>query len=431
MIQPSRKREPHHQDSAGSSKGRIIPLGTHARKRERLLQICLGMVSFILIALVSSAVTMFQNGTLVFVHKPEVPLAAQIPLTPPATVATPAPQASKNDVVTFVPKPQPAKTVVATMEAGTTAEKYMDIVLPADNKSAAAGKEKAQLPATPAPLAVAARPATPEKPKPALTTGVATTAALPANNKSTPLSNEKTHIPAASAVTAVAALPVTHEQPTPSPASQGSAAAEKTRAAALTPPAQVKEKALPSGITASVPMHRQETAPALVKPASRPAKQSKGTARKAGKINPVVPARVAPVMASHTAASKPSPVLDEARGYLESGNYAAALVVYDRFLDHSPNNIEALAGKASALEHTGQNESAIELDRQILKLDPVPARRLNLATLYDRSGHTKEALSLYRQVLSGISGDHPVDGLALSGAAIQTRIDVLQQNGPQ
>jgi len=83
-----------------------------------------------------------------------------------------------------------------------------------------------------------------------------------------------------------------------------------------------------------------------------------------------------------TLKSRPSnPALEQANTLLQQGEYADALVVYDRILDQKPHDYDALLGKASALQHTEQYEAAINIDRILIKINPGNEEvRANLTT---------------------------------------------------
>ena len=70
------------------------------------------------------------------------------------------------------------------------------------------------------------------------------------------------------------------------------------------------------------------------------------------------------------ASSKDEKALEDARAHLEKNDFAGALAIYDRILDHNGKNIFALSGKQYVLKQTGQNEAAAEIHRQIVKLSP-------------------------------------------------------------
>lgn len=132
----------------------------------------------------------------------------------------------------------------------------------------------------------------------------------------------------------------------------------------------------------------QKAAPSVTQPVSTPLVPAKGKLHDSlvtttpSKIIAPPPQKIlapapSPVMAPAPSPSpspvmeqKLSPAMEEARLDVEKSDFASALVLYDRVLDRDAKNVVALTGKADALLRTGQYESAIDLDHQLLKLHP-------------------------------------------------------------
>lgn len=154
----------------------------------------------------------------------------------------------------------------------------------------------------------------------------------------------------------------------------------------------------------------------------------------------------------------PADRLTEASAYLQSGDWDAALQIYDEILSYEPHSHDALSGKIYVQSKLGDINGAIatgqmlvkiyssdtgakvnlahlltrsgNMDEAILMLDAAARSkpgylpyRLELASLYDRTKHATEALMLYRQILAGAESEESTN---LPIARIQDRIDYLE-----
>lgn len=149
--------------------------------------------------------------------------------------------------------------------------------------------------------------------------------------------------------------------------------------------------------------------------------------------------------------------LVRAHDFLDAHELGNALKLYEKILAAEPNNHDALAGKIYILAETGDDRQAADMSRHALVLYPHDTAlrtnlarllaklgqidnaiveqnhaaqdepnslpyRLDLAALYDRGGHTAEALMLYRQLVAAAGQE---DAPLLPLAMIQNRIDYL------
>lgn len=105
---------------------------------------------------------------------------------------------------------------------------------------------------------------------------------------------------------------------------------------------------------------------------------------------------------SHARLSKAAarnPELDQARSKLDHGDYAGALILYDRVLDHNAKNYDALTGKVSVLQHTEQFDAAIAIEHQLISLDPDNQEiRQNLVTLLGQQNSAASVAELQKIV---------------------------------
>jgi tetratricopeptide (TPR) repeat protein len=85
---------------------------------------------------------------------------------------------------------------------------------------------------------------------------------------------------------------------------------------------------------------------------------------------------------------------------MEEEDFEKAIEFYDKVLEIDETDIDALNGKATALDNLGQHEQAIELYDKVLEIDETDIDALNgKATALDNLGQHEQAIELYDKVL--------------------------------
>jgi tetratricopeptide (TPR) repeat protein len=108
-----------------------------------------------------------------------------------------------------------------------------------------------------------------------------------------------------------------------------------------------------------------------------------------------------------------------------SGHYTHAIALFDRILDHEPDNANALLGKGVALHRAGQHDLALETFEAVLDGQPAHlAGLLYRARLLAAMGRPEEALETYDR---GVEY-HPEDGEMWAGrAGVLEELDRLEE----
>jgi len=97
---------------------------------------------------------------------------------------------------------------------------------------------------------------------------------------------------------------------------------------------------------------------------------------------------------------------EQAEDLLEEENYEEAISFYDIVLEIESSDIDALFGKAFALDNIGKHEEAISFYDKVLEIDSTDFDALNgKALALDNIGKHEEAISFYDKVLEIDSAD--------------------------
>jgi tetratricopeptide (TPR) repeat protein len=87
--------------------------------------------------------------------------------------------------------------------------------------------------------------------------------------------------------------------------------------------------------------------------------------------------------------------------FYDVGNYSEALVSFDKVLAREPGNIEALDGKASALNELGRSEEALLIYDKALAVDPnYISALINKGHVLSNLDRDKDALVLFDRALA-------------------------------
>ena len=112
---------------------------------------------------------------------------------------------------------------------------------------------------------------------------------------------------------------------------------------------------------------------------------------------------------------------------LGQSSMPAAQVELEHIVSAAPDNPAAQAALANLLARRGFFQKAYPHLNRAAELAPQNlVYRLDLAVLYDRSGQSKEALTLYKQVIDAVDNNTDGKQLNLTTDAIRSRIEYLQ-----
>jgi len=115
-----------------------------------------------------------------------------------------------------------------------------------------------------------------------------------------------------------------------------------------------------------------------------------------------------------SARSPEDPRLEEARGFIEKGEYGRGLEIIDDVLEEQPDHRDALFLKALAFEWQGKIEDALTIYRTIVSVHEEDLDAwLEIAKLETRKGNYERAISLYGNLMSRFGEEPPI----LSGLA--------------
>jgi Flp pilus assembly protein TadD len=357
-----------------------------------------------------------------FMQEPDYPAhPAAPPVTPvpapvaanPSTPATPGailPATNTQADASATTPPAPG-TMAATTPAATP---------PTDANATTASA----LP--PPPGAISTTPDTAKPAAPAVTTTTATVETKPATDVAKPIGSHPDAAPAATSTTAtvttttvtppVAPAPTTPAMPAPSAEQlrpidptggqastmigQAQAIKEKT-----TVPLPTDNPGMPS------PKKTVDTINAVNDILGQPGVPSAEVQKAMSKQVEVSPRAHQVIFVKKTRSAQSSQAMNIAGGrVLEAGQYSNAIDIYNKQLKKNPSDVEALSGKAVALQKAGRDTEAMAAYQQLLDLNPRDVEALTNYLGLLQKQNPDQALSR----LSALSQQNP-DNAAISG----------------